>query len=175
MFHDTESAFSACLRGISPGRTPFLIMALLVLLILPALPAFQSPAEAAAWTVTSTDDNATNPAEGTLRHAVQNASDYDVIVFASSGMEIQLAEELRTWRNTVADNGFFDLNPQVGVITFRICSVRAKAEAPASGGGSGGCNTGTTGASGLSLLLLLGLPLILSPGYLGKIGGKRNP
>ncbi len=77
-----------------PGRRPFLITALLVLVIWPALLAFQNPAEAAAWTVTSTEDNATNPAEGTLRHALQNASDYDVIVFASPGMEIQLVEEL---------------------------------------------------------------------------------
>jgi len=66
-------------------------------------------------------------------------------------------EGLRTWRNTVADNGSFDLDPEEGTVTFRICSVRAEAQAPASGGSSGGCNAGAT--SGLSLLLLLGLPL----------------
>ncbi len=71
-------------------------------------------------------------------------------------------EGLRTWRNTVTDNGSFDINPEVGVVTFRICSVRAEAEPPASGGGSGGCSTGVPGASGLSLLLLLGLPLGMS-------------
>ncbi len=69
-------------------------------------------------------------------------------------------EGLRTWRNTVADNGSFDLNPEEGMVTFRICSVRAEAEAPTSGGGgTGGCNIGA--APGLSLLLLLGLPGIL--------------
>ena len=66
-------------------------------------------------------------------------------------------EGLRTWRNTVADNGSFDLDPEEGTVTFRICSVRAEAQAPASVGSSGGCNAGAT--SGLSLLLLLGLPL----------------
>jgi len=56
----------------------------------------------------------------------------------------ETGEGLRTWRNTVADNGSFDLNPEVGVVTFRICSVRAEAQAPASGGGgTGGCNVGT--------------------------------
>ncbi len=72
----------------------------------------------------------------------------------------ETGEGLRTWRNVVTDNGSFDLNPEAGVVTFRVCSVRAEAEAPApaSGGSSGGCSTGTTGVSGLSLLLLLGLP-----------------
>ncbi|HPQ38369.1 MAG TPA: hypothetical protein PLW97_12070, partial [Synergistaceae bacterium] len=69
-------------------------------------------------------------------------------------------EGLRTWRNTVADNGSFDLNPETGTVTFRICSVRAEAQAPASGGSSGGCNAGGDGASWLSFLLLLGLPLM---------------
>ncbi len=69
-------------------------------------------------------------------------------------------EGLRTWRNTVTDNGSFDLNSEAGVVTFRVCSVRAETEAPTSGGGgSGGCNTGAGAASGLSLLLFLGLPL----------------
>ena len=74
----------------------------------------------------------------------------------------ETGEGLRTWRNTVADNGSFDLNPEAGVVTFRICSVRAEAEAPApaSGGGSGGCSTGAGTASGVWLLLLLGLPII---------------
>ncbi len=73
----------------------------------------------------------------------------------------ETGEGLRTWRNVVADNGSFDLNPEEGIVTFRICSVRAEAEAPASGGGgTGGCNVGTEAgmASGISLLLLLGLP-----------------
>ncbi len=72
----------------------------------------------------------------------------------------ETGEGLRTWRNTVRDNGSFDLNPEAGVVTFRVCSVRAETEAPASGGGgSGGCHTGAGAASGFSLLLLLGLPL----------------
>ena len=73
----------------------------------------------------------------------------------------ETGEGLRTWRNLVTDNGSFDLNPEAGVVTFRVCSVRAEAEAPASGGGgTGGCNVGTEAgmASGISLLLLLGLP-----------------
>ncbi len=78
-------------------------------------------------------------------------------------------EGLRTWRNTVRDNGSFDLNPEEGMVTFRICSVRAEAEAPASGGGgSGGCHVGTGAGAILdfSLLLLLGLPL-------GRISRKK--
>jgi len=72
-------------------------------------------------------------------------------------------EGLRTWRNTVADNGSFDLDPEAGMVTFRICSVRAEAEAPASGGGgSGGCHTGVGGTPGLPLLVLLGLPLAIA-------------
>ncbi|HPQ38724.1 MAG TPA: hypothetical protein PLW97_13860, partial [Synergistaceae bacterium] len=66
-------------------------------------------------------------------------------------------EGLRTWRNTVADNGSFDLDPEEGTVTFRICSVRAEAQAPASGGSSGGCNAGAT--SGLFLLWLPAISL----------------
>jgi hypothetical protein len=72
-------------------------------------------------------------------------------------------EGLMTWRNLVTDNGPFDLNPEAGVVTFRVCSIRAETKASASGGGgSGGCNAGAGTASGLSLLFLLGLPLGLS-------------
>ncbi len=75
----------------------------------------------------------------------------------------ETGEGLRTWRNVVTDNGSFDLNPEVGAVTFRVCSVRAEAERqpPASGGGSGGCSAGAGAgtASPLSLLLLLGVPV----------------
>ena len=51
-------------------------------------------AEAEIWKVTRTDDDPSNPAEGMLRHAVNNAWNYDIITFESAGMTIDLAEEL---------------------------------------------------------------------------------
>jgi hypothetical protein len=67
-------------------------------------------------------------------------------------------EGLMTWRNVVADGGPYDLNDAPGVVTFRVCSVRAAA--PTSDpGGSGGCNAGT-GAGFAPLALLLALPLL---------------
>ncbi len=75
----------------------------------------------------------------------------------------ETGEGLMTWRNLVTDNGSFDLNPEEGMVTFRVCSVRAETKASASkGGGSGGCNVGAGMASGPSLLLLLGIPLGIS-------------
>jgi hypothetical protein len=34
-------------------------------------------------------------------------------------------EGLMTWKNIVTDNGSYDLNPTVGEVTIRVCSVRA--------------------------------------------------
>ena len=58
------------------------------------LAGFAPRAEATIWKVTRTDDNPSNPAEGSLRHAVNNAWNYDIITFESAGMTIDLAEEL---------------------------------------------------------------------------------
>ena len=64
-------------------------------------------------------------------------------------------EGLMTWRNVVADGGSYDLNPSIGVVTFRVCSVRT-AEAVGDTGSGGGCDA----AAGVApLALLLGLPL----------------
>lgn len=74
----------------------------------------------------------------------------------------ETGEGLRTWRNTVEDNGSFDLNPDNGVVTFRVCSIRAEAETPTpEGGGTGGCDVGTGTVSVFSMLLFFGLPLIM--------------
>ncbi len=64
-------------------------------------------------------------------------------------------EGLMTWRNVIADNGPYDHNLEVGVVTFRVASIRAEAQAAPSG--SSGCSTG--GVS--SFALLLGAPLLL--------------
>ena len=65
-------------------------------------------------------------------------------------------EGLMTWRNVISDGGSYDLNPTAGVVTFRVCSVRA-AEAVGDKGSGGGCD-----AAGFApLALLLGLPLIV--------------
>ena len=58
------------------------------------LAGFAPRAEATIWKVTRTDDNPSNPAEGSLRHAVNNAWNYDIITFESAGMTIDLAGEL---------------------------------------------------------------------------------
>ena len=63
-------------------------------------------------------------------------------------------EGLMTWRNVVEDNGPYDHNRTVGVVTFRVASIRAEAQAASSGGS--GCTVG--GAS--PLVLLLALPLL---------------
>ncbi len=64
-------------------------------------------------------------------------------------------EGLMTWKNIVADNGSYDMNPTAGVVTFRVCSVRA-AEATGDTGSGGGCNAMGGGAP---LALLLVAPL----------------
>ena len=65
-------------------------------------------------------------------------------------------EGLMTWRNVLTDGGPYDLNPAAGVVTFRVCSVRAAEAQTASSSGSG-CSA--LGAS--PFVLLLGLPLLL--------------
>jgi len=65
-------------------------------------------------------------------------------------------EGLMTWRNVVEDNGPYDHNRQAGVVTFRVASIRAAAQAPSSGGS--GCSTGN--ASPFALLLGAPLPLL---------------
>ena len=67
-------------------------------------------------------------------------------------------EGLMTWRNVVTDNGSFDLNPAVGVVTFRVCSVRA-AEPVGDKGSGGGCDA-AAGASGFAPAMLLLLALV---------------
>jgi hypothetical protein len=66
-------------------------------------------------------------------------------------------EGLMTWRNIVTDNGSYDLNPTVGAVTIRVCSVRA-AESTGDKGSGGGCNA-TAGAGFAPLALLLAAPL----------------
>jgi len=65
-------------------------------------------------------------------------------------------EGLMTWRNIVTDGGPYDLNPAPGIVTFRVCSVRA---AEARTGSSGGSGCSTAGASPFALLL--GIPPVL--------------
>ena len=74
-------------------------------------------------------------------------------------------EGLMTWRNVVTDGGSYDLNPGVGVVTFRVCSVRA-AEATGDKGSGGGCDAAA--AAGAPLALLFGLALAA----LVRKGGK---
>ncbi len=79
-------------------------------------------------------------------------------------------EGLMTWRSVVTDNGSYDLNPTAGVVTFRVCSVRA-AEAVGDKGSGGGCDA-TAGTGFAPLALLLVAPLIA--GKLMRVGGRRN-
>ncbi len=72
-------------------------------------------------------------------------------------------EGLMTWRNVVEDNGLYDHNRQVGVVSFRVASIRAEAQTAPSGGS--GCSTG--GVS--SFALLLGVPLLLLREKAGKL------
>ncbi len=64
-------------------------------------------------------------------------------------------EGLMTWRTMIADNGPYDHNRQVGVVTFRVASIRAEARTASSG--DSGCSTATASP----LTLLLGVPLLL--------------
>ncbi len=76
-------------------------------------------------------------------------------------------EGLMTWRNVVTDNGSYDLEPAAGVVTFRVCSVRA-AETAGDTGSGGGCSAGGTAAEGAPLALLLALP------FLNFLNSKRD-
>ena len=70
-------------------------------------------------------------------------------------------EGLMTWRNIVTDNGSYDLNPGVGAVTIRVCSVRA-AEATGDKGSGGGCDAAAgTGFAPLALLLVLPLAALV--------------
>jgi len=73
-------------------------------------------------------------------------------------------EGLMTWRNVVTDNASYDLNPAPGIVTFRVCSVRAAAPTSDSGG-SGGCSVGGSAgtASALPFVMLLLAPLCALP------------
>ena len=66
-------------------------------------------------------------------------------------------EGLMTWKNIVTDNGSYDLNPGVGEVTIRVCSVRA-AEVVGDKGSGGGCDA-AAGAGFAPLALLLVAPL----------------
>jgi Synergist-CTERM protein sorting domain-containing protein len=67
----------------------------------------------------------------------------------------------------VTDGGAFDLEPASGIVTFRVCSVRA-AETAENPGSGGGCNA-SGGFAPLALLLLLPLwAFARSKGSIGK-------
>ncbi len=70
-------------------------------------------------------------------------------------------EGLMTWRSVVTDNGSYDLEPAVGVVTFRVCSVRAAETVVSDTGSGGGCNA-SVGTGSLPLALLLIVPLLLT-------------
>ena len=85
-------------------------------------------------------------------------------------------EGLMTWRSVVADGGSYDLEPAAGVVTFRVCSVRAAEQAVGDTGSGGGCNAGASAAEGAPLALLLALPLLhfLNPGSNVPKGRERS-
>ena len=66
-------------------------------------------------------------------------------------------EGLMTWRSVVKDNGPYDHNRRIGLVTFRVCSIRAEARTASSGGS--GCST----AAASPFALALGVPLLLLP------------
>ena len=69
-------------------------------------------------------------------------------------------EGLMTWKNIVADNGSYDLNPGVGAVTIRVCSVRA-AEVVGDTGSGGGCDAGA-GSGFVPTTLLFFVPALAS-------------
>ncbi len=84
-------------------------------------------------------------------------------------------EGLMTWRNVVTDGGSFDLEPAAGIVTFRVCSVRA-AEAAENPGG-GGCNAsagiGFTPAMLLLLVPILATKSVVTAGMVSSAEQKR--
>ena len=64
-------------------------------------------------------------------------------------------EGLMTWRHTVTDGGSFDLSPQPGMVTFRVCAVRAAETRPGASGSGGGCDGGSGAVAPLLLAPLL--------------------
>ena len=82
-------------------------------------------------------------------------------------------EGLMTWRNVVTDNGSYDLEPAVGVVTFRVCSVRAAEKAVGDTGSGGGCNT-AEGAGFTPLALLLALPFALRLAAFARTRDGKN-
>jgi Synergist-CTERM protein sorting domain-containing protein len=124
------------------------------------------------WTVTDASDNPSSPGENTLRGIIGKATDQGYVL-AERGVQFEIkpgqplpdgvvppdfyedGEGLMTWRNVVADNGPYDHNRQLGVVTFRVASIRAEAQTAPTGGS--GCSAG-----GFSpFALLLGAPLAL--------------
>ena len=119
------------------------------------------------WTVTDASDNPSSPGENTLRGIIGKATDQGYVL-AERGVQFEIkpgqplpdgvelpdfyeeGEGLMTWRNVVEDNGPFDHNRQIGMVTFRVASIRAEAQAASSG-----CSVG--GASPFALLLALPL------------------
>ena len=79
-------------------------------------------------------------------------------------------EGLMTWRSVVTDNGSYDLEPAVGVVTFRACSIRAVEPAVGDTGSGGGCNAGA--AAGFAPLLAL--PFILRLAAFARTPTGRN-
>ena len=82
-------------------------------------------------------------------------------------------EGLMTWRNVVTDGGSYDLEPAGGVVTFRVCSVRAT-ETVGDTGSGGGCNAGEGAAEGAPLALLLALPLLNFLNPKGDVPKRRE-
>ncbi len=64
-------------------------------------------------------------------------------------------EGLMTWRNVIADNGPYDHNRRVGVVTFRVASIRAEARTASSGG------SGCSAAAASPFALFFAIPLFL--------------
>ena len=68
-------------------------------------------------------------------------------------------EGLMTWRNVVEDNGPYDHNRRIGLVTFRATSIRAEARTAAAASGGSGCST----SAASPFALLFGAPLLLLP------------
>ena len=82
-------------------------------------------------------------------------------------------EGLMTWRSVVTDGGSYDLEPAAGVVTFRVCSVRAAETAVGDTGSGGGCNA-AEGAGFAPLALLLALPFAQRLAAFARTRGGKN-